>query len=97
MKTTEDKTYYKNRADAIKSELKSSNFDAAYDYRLYEYLTDNTLVKDKITFKESDVLTAGDNITVAETEFGKVGIGICYDVRFPELFRLPHRLHLYQP
>ena len=45
-------------------------------------------VKDKITFKESDVLTAGDNVTVAETEFGKVGIGICYDVRFPELARL---------
>ena len=45
-------------------------------------------VKDKITFKESDVLTAGDNVTVAETEFSKVGIGICYDVRFPELARL---------
>ncbi|WP_407413361.1 carbon-nitrogen hydrolase family protein [Methanobrevibacter sp.] len=45
-------------------------------------------VKDKITFKESDVLTAGNDITIAETEFGKVGIGICYDVRFPELARL---------
>lgn len=45
-------------------------------------------VKDKITFKESDVLTSGENVTVAETEFGKVGIGICYDVRFPELARL---------
>ena len=45
-------------------------------------------VKDKIAFKESDVLTAGDNVTIAETEFGKIGIGICYDVRFPELARL---------
>ena len=45
-------------------------------------------VKDKITFKESDVLTAGEDVTVAETEFGKIGIGICYDVRFPELARL---------
>lgn len=45
-------------------------------------------VKGKITFKESDVLTAGDNVTIAETEFGKIGIGICYDVRFPELARL---------
>ena len=45
-------------------------------------------VKDKITFKESDVLTAGDEVTLAETEFGKIGIGICYDVRFPELARL---------
>jgi len=45
-------------------------------------------VKDRITFKESDVLTAGDNFTVADTEFGKIGIGICYDVRFPELARI---------
>ena len=45
-------------------------------------------VKGKITFKESDVLTAGDDFTIANTEFGKIGIGICYDVRFPELARL---------
>lgn len=45
-------------------------------------------VKNKITFKESDVLTAGDAFTLADTEFGKIGIGICYDVRFPELARI---------
>lgn len=45
-------------------------------------------VKGKITFKESDVLTAGDEFTIADTEFGKIGIGICYDVRFPELARI---------
>ena len=45
-------------------------------------------VKGKIYFKESDTLTAGNDITVAETDFGKIGIGICYDIRFPELARL---------
>ena len=45
-------------------------------------------VKDRITFKESDVLTAGDDFTLADTEFGKIGIGICYDVRFVELARI---------
>ena len=45
-------------------------------------------VKDKITFKESDVLTAGNEFSIAETEFGKIGIGICYDVRFVELARI---------
>ncbi|SEK89029.1 Predicted amidohydrolase [Methanobrevibacter gottschalkii] len=45
-------------------------------------------VKGKVTFKESDVLTAGNKVTVAETEFGKIGIGICYDIRFPELARI---------
>ena len=44
-------------------------------------------VEDKITFKESDVLTSGNEITVAECEFGKIGIGICYDIRFLELSR----------
>lgn len=45
-------------------------------------------VKDRITFKESDVLTAGDEFTIADTEFGKIGIGICYDIRFVELARI---------
>lgn len=45
-------------------------------------------VKGKIYFKESDTLTAGNQITIAETSFGKIGIGICYDIRFPEIARL---------
>ena len=44
-------------------------------------------VPGRVTFKESETLTAGDKATVVETEFGKVGLAICYDVRFPELFR----------
>jgi predicted amidohydrolase len=39
-------------------------------------------------FMESETLTAGDDITVFDTEFGKMGVAICYDVRFPELARL---------
>ena len=45
-------------------------------------------VKGKIYFKESDVLTAGNEFSLAQTEFGKIGIGICYDIRFPELARI---------
>jgi len=44
-------------------------------------------VKDKITFKESDTLTPGSNITIVETEFCSIGIAICFDMRFPELFK----------
>ena len=40
------------------------------------------------SFKESDTLTAGKQITVFETEFGKIGLCVCYDMRFPELARL---------
>jgi len=39
-------------------------------------------------FKESDTLTAGDKITIFDTEFGKMGLCICYDFRFPEMARL---------
>ncbi|MDR0911507.1 MAG: carbon-nitrogen hydrolase family protein [Methanobrevibacter sp.] len=45
-------------------------------------------VKNGVYFKESDTLSAGNEITVVKTEFGKIGIAICYDVRFPELSRL---------
>lgn len=38
-------------------------------------------------FKESDTLEAGHYATVFDTEYGKIGVAICYDVRFPELAR----------
>lgn len=41
-------------------------------------------VPGKITFFESEVLSPGNAATVIETEYCKIGIGICYDVRFPE-------------
>lgn len=44
-------------------------------------------VKGGIRFMESDTLTAGNTATVVETEYCKVGVAICYDVRFPELTR----------
>lgn len=44
-------------------------------------------VKNGQYFKESDVLSAGDKATVIDTEFGKIGLAICYDFRFPELSR----------
>lgn len=37
--------------------------------------------------RESDTFSPGDAITVFDTEFGPMGCAVCYDVRFPELFR----------
>ncbi len=45
-------------------------------------------IPQKITFKESDILSAGNSVTVIETDICKIGLGICYDMRFPELSRL---------
>ena len=42
-------------------------------------------VPGRIKFKESDSLTAGNEITVIDSPWGKIGVGICYDIRFPEL------------
>ena len=39
----------------------------------------------EITFKESDTLRPGTELTVVDTAVGRVGVGICFDVRFPEL------------
>ena len=42
------------------------------------------------TYRESDTLEAGNEVVVTETPLGKVGISICYDLRFPELYRRMH-------
>ncbi len=38
--------------------------------------------------RENDYLAAGNRIVLADTPFGKLGMTICYDLRFPELYRL---------
>lgn len=45
-------------------------------------------IKNGQRFKESDTLSAGNQPTVFDTEFCKIGLCICYDFRFPELSRL---------
>jgi omega-amidase len=39
----------------------------------------------KMVFRESDTLSAGSAVTTVDTPWGRVGVGICYDIRFPEL------------
>ncbi|MFP8878776.1 MAG: carbon-nitrogen hydrolase family protein [Myxococcota bacterium] len=38
-------------------------------------------------FAESATFAPGDEVVVATTEFGSIGLSVCYDVRFPELYR----------
>ncbi len=38
------------------------------------------------SYRESATTLAGDEVLVLETEFGRVGVCICYDLRFSELF-----------
>ncbi len=39
---------------------------------------------DGTTFSESAVLSAGQKICVFDTEYGKLGLMICFDIRYPE-------------
>lgn len=41
-----------------------------------------------IKVKESSTIGAGEEITVIDTGLGRIGVAICYDARFPEMFRL---------
>lgn len=45
-------------------------------------------VEGKFTFRESDTLSPGSGITVFDTPLGRLGTAICFDIRFPEMFRL---------
>lgn len=38
-------------------------------------------------YKESDAIAPGNQTVVVDTPAGKLGLAICFDVRFPELFR----------
>ena len=38
-------------------------------------------------YHEEKTIESGDTIKVVDTPFGKIGLSICYDLRFPELYR----------
>jgi predicted amidohydrolase len=54
------------------------------------HLFDAHLRPSKEDYSESKTTEPGDKIVVVPTPFGKLGIAVCYDVRFPELFRRMH-------
>jgi deaminated glutathione amidase len=40
-----------------------------------------------LTIRESDTIAPGEEVVVADTPLGRFGLSICYDLRFPELYR----------
>lgn len=47
----------------------------------------DVVVSEKEIYRESEITEPGDDIVVVDTPVGRVGLGVCYDIRFPELFR----------
>ena len=60
-------------------------------YNTFVLLEDKKLIgfyrKIHLFRKENEHFTAGDKVEVTETGFGRMGLSICYDIRFPELYR----------
>jgi len=36
---------------------------------------------------EGNLITSGDKYVVADMDFGKVGMAVCFDIRYPQMFR----------
>jgi len=45
----------------------------------------------KIRFMESETLTGGASLNYFDSDFARIGLGICYDVRFPEMAMIAAR------
>lgn len=54
------------------------------------HLFDVSLNETGETYAESETIEAGNDLVVFDSPFGRVGLAICYDVRFPEMFRRMH-------
>jgi len=51
------------------------------------HLFDVDLVEKQESYRESDSMYPGDEPIVVDTPVGRIGLTICYDLRFPEMFR----------
>lgn len=52
------------------------------------HLFDVTVPNSNERYQESDVFEAGNRVIVVDTALGRIGLCVCYDLRFPEMFRL---------
>lgn len=56
------------------------------------HLFDVDVADNKGSYRESDTFIPGDEVVVVDTPFGRLGLAICYDLRFPEFFRMMFEL-----
>jgi nitrilase len=76
--------------------IKSKNYATVYvlgdcgqllgEYRKI-HLFDAVVTDGKGAYKESDSYEPGDSSLIVDTPFGRLGVAVCYDLRFPEMFR----------
>lgn len=52
------------------------------------HLFDADVADSQQCYRESDQYAPGDASLVVDTELGRLGVAVCYDLRFPEYFRV---------
>jgi deaminated glutathione amidase len=80
--------------------IKSNEVDKAYSSSLLYnnlgaqvarynkiHMFDVLIEENNETYNESATTVAGDEVVVVDTPLGKLGLSVCYDLRFPELYR----------
>lgn len=82
---THDETKGKNKKFFNRSTLFDSKGNIAGMYDKIHLF--NSELADSKGFNEADTFQPGSMISTVETPFGTVGLTVCYDLRFPELFR----------
>ena len=66
------------------------NQSSAYDkIHLFDVELDRSGLKNEqqSAYRESDNFSSGSEVVVAQTDLGCLGMTVCYDLRFPELYR----------
>jgi len=51
------------------------------------HLFDADVADGRRRYRESLTVESGDDVVVVDTPVGRLGLSVCYDVRFPELYR----------
>lgn len=80
LKTDDADGRFANRCFLIDPE---GDIKASYD-KIHMF---DVAINDAETYRESAGYRPGDRAVVADTPFGKLGMSICYDIRFPRLYR----------
>ena len=80
LKTTDADGRFANRSLLIGPD---GSVAARYD-KIHMFDVD---VSDSETWRESDGFRPGDRAVVAQTPLGAIGLSVCYDIRFPYLYR----------
>lgn len=80
LKTTDQQGRFANRAFLVGPD---GAIAARYD-KIHMF---DVEVSETETYRESSNYRPGDRAVLAETDFARIGMTICYDLRFPELYR----------